>query len=57
MLRGRSLVVSMDVEGRRQLAEKKNDGEAKQLAQKEKQDNRYFLQVSKDLMRLDYNRT
>ena len=42
-----------DVEERRQLAEnKKRDKEAKKLAQKEKQDDRYFLQVSKTLMRL-----
>ncbi len=42
-----------DVEDRRQLAEnKKKDKKAKQLAQIEKQDNRYFLQASKDLMRL-----
>ncbi len=41
------------VEDRRQLAEnKKKDKEAKQSAQKEKLDNRYFLQASKDLMRL-----
>ncbi len=40
-----------DVEDRRQLAEnKKKDKEAKQSAQKEKQDNCYFLQASKDLM-------
>ena len=47
-------VLSMkDVEDRRQLAEnKKKDKEANQLAQKEKQDNRYFLQKSKNLMRL-----
>ena len=42
-----------DVEKRRQLAEnKEKDREAKRLAQKEKQDDRYFLQVSKNLMRL-----
>ncbi len=42
-----------DVEDRRQLAEnKKKDKKAKQSAQKEKQDNCYFLQASKDLMRL-----
>ncbi len=47
-------VLSMkDVEDRRQLAEnKKKDKKAKQSAQKEKQDNRYFLQASKDFMRL-----
>ncbi len=47
-------VLSMkDVEDRRQLAEnKKKDKVAKLSAQKEKQDNRYFLQASKDLMRL-----
>ncbi len=42
-----------DVEKRRQLAEnKEKDKKAKRLVQKEKQDNRYFLQVSKNLMRL-----
>ena len=42
-----------DVEDRRQLAEnKKKDKEAKQLAQKEKQDNCHFFQASKNLMRL-----
>ena len=47
-------VLSMkDIEDRRQLAEnKKKDKEAKKLAQKEKQDNRYFFQASKDLIRL-----
>ncbi len=47
-------VLSMkDVEDRKQLAEnKKKDKEAKQSAQKEKQDNRYFFQASKDLIRL-----
>ena len=42
-----------EVEKKRQLAEnKEKDKEAKRLAQKEKQDDRYFLQVSKNLMRL-----
>ena len=42
-----------DVEKRRQLAKNiEKDREAKRLAQNEKQDNRYFLQVSKNLMRL-----
>ena len=42
-----------DVEERSQIAENKGkDKEAKKLAQKEKQDDRYFLQVSKNLMRL-----
>ena len=42
-----------DVEKRRQVAEnRKKETEAKKLAQKEKKDNRYFLQVSKDLMQL-----
>ena len=42
-----------DVESRRQLAEnKKKNKEAKQSAQKEKQDNYYFIQVSRDFMRL-----
>ena len=42
-----------DVEDRRELAEnKKKYKEAKQLTQKEKQDNCYFLQSSKDLMQL-----
>ncbi len=41
------------VEDRRQLAEnKKKDKEAKQSAQKEKQDNCCFLQASKDLRQL-----
>ena len=43
-----------DVEERRQQAEiKRNDKEAKKLAQKEKQDDQYFLQVSKTFMRLE----
>ncbi len=42
-----------DVENRRQLAEnKKKNKEAKQSAQKEKQNNRYFFQASKDCMQL-----
>ena len=42
-----------DLEDRRWLAEnKKKNKEAKQSAQKEKQNNCYFLQVSRDLMRL-----
>ena len=42
-----------DVEERRQVVEnKRKDKEAKKLAQKEKQDDRYFLQVSKNLLRL-----
>ena len=42
-----------DVEERRQVAEnKRKDKEARKLAQKEKQYSRYFLQVSKNLMRL-----
>ncbi len=42
-----------DVEKRKQLVEnKEKDKEAKLLAHKEKQDDRYFLQVSKNLMRL-----
>ena len=42
-----------DVEERKQLAKnKRKDKEAKKLAQKERQANRYFLQVSKNLMRL-----
>lgn len=42
-----------DVEERRQVAEnRRKDTEAKKLAQKEKKDDRYFLQVSKDLIRL-----
>ena len=42
-----------DVEERRQLAEnKRKDKEAKKQAQKERQDDRYFFQVSKTLMRL-----
>lgn len=42
-----------DVEERRRLAEnKRKDKEAKKLAQKERQDDRYSLQVSKTLMRL-----
>ncbi len=42
-----------DVEERRQLAEnKRKDKEAKKLAQKERQDDRYFFQVSKTLMPL-----
>lgn len=42
-----------DVEDRRRLAEnKKKNKEAKKSAQKDKQDSRYFLQVSRDLMRL-----
>ena len=42
-----------DVEERRQLVENKREAkETKKLAQKEKQDDRYFLQVSKNLMRL-----
>ena len=47
-------VLSMkDVEDRRRLAEnKKKDKEAKQSVQKDKQNSRYFLQVSRDLMRL-----
>ncbi len=47
-------VLSMkDVEDRKQLAEnKKKDKEAKRSEQKKKQDNRYFLQASKDLIRL-----
>ncbi len=43
----------LSLEERRQLAEnKRKDKEAKKLAQKERQDDRYFLQVSKTLMRL-----
>ena len=47
-------VLSLEnVEERRQLAKnKRNDKEAKKLTQKERQANRYFLQVSKNLMRL-----
>ena len=42
-----------DVEKRRQLAEnKKREKEAKVEARKQKQDDRFFFQVSKDLMRL-----
>ena len=42
-----------DVEKRRQLAEnKKQEKEAKVEARKQKQDDRFFFQVSKDLMRL-----
>lgn len=42
-----------DIEKRRQLAEnKKREKEAKVEARKQKQDDRFFFQVSKDLMRL-----
>ena len=42
-----------DVKKKRQLAEnKKKDKEAKRLAQKEKQDDWYFLPVSKNYIRL-----
>lgn len=34
------------------MENKEKDKEAKQLAQKEKQDDRYFFQISKNLMRL-----
>ena len=48
------IVLSLDdIKKRNQLAEnEEKDKEAKRLAQKEKQDDRYFLQVSKNLMRL-----
>ena len=51
--RGACVLSIKDVEDRRQLAEnEKKDQEAKTSAQKEKQDNPYFLQASKDFMRL-----
>ena len=47
-------VLSLEnVEKKKQLAEnKRKDKEVKKLAQKEKQANRYFLQISKNLMQL-----
>lgn len=47
--KGAQVLSLEDVEERRQLAEKKKmDKEARLQAKKQKEDDRYFLQVSKD---------